>query len=147
MMDIPTSQELNEIEARCDAATEGPWNTRKTKAGLHVNTRAKEVHGTPVLAYLQPGTGRMQENAAFMAAARTDMSRLIRAVRALALDNAILERAIEVDGSCIDGSSPICPIHDTAYCDGRGHCVELLREFLRVHPERMGKAAGIPVDK
>jgi hypothetical protein len=72
--------------------------------------------------------------------------RPIAEVRALALDNAILERAIEVDGSCIDGSSPICPIHDTAYCDGRGHCVELLREFLRVHPERMDKAAGIEVE-
>lgn len=53
-------------------------------------------------------------------------------IRDLALDNAILERAIDVPVRCED-----CVLNDTA-CDSNGRqCTVTIRDHLRAHPERM----------
>ena len=73
-------QKLNEMQARCDAATEGPWehlNPRNT-----YNHAVVDSHGED-LANDYEGVWYFEEDAEFIASARTDMPRLIDALKAV----------------------------------------------------------------
>lgn len=80
---------LDEIQARADAATGGPW--WGSMLGTHVEVFAGEGSGSdPMIASeLRPG------DAEFIAAARADVPRLVAALRAV-LD---LHRPVEVEPS------------------------------------------------
>lgn len=75
-------QRLDEMQAKADAATKGPWFVRDFN-GLHINTKADGGHVCQVWGdvKMEIGTG------AFIAAARTDvpvlLSALLEAVEAL----------------------------------------------------------------
>lgn len=86
MTDLSTA--LDEIEARADAATPGPWITTHGERSIHRAAYARRdlaaVHTTDetwIAHYVDPA------DAAFIAAARSDVPRLVAALRAgLAVD-------------------------------------------------------------
>ena len=71
---------LDQAQARCDAATEGPWALDlkwDERHGTNYGVDAIEAHDTwPVV------DGGIEEDAEFIAAARTDLPRAIAALRA-----------------------------------------------------------------
>ncbi len=77
-----TNEELDEIEARANAATPGPWK--------HADSRDNEVRlehgGFPASGYSHWSMMRPND-ATFIAAARQDVPRLIQEVRRLQKDN------------------------------------------------------------
>ena len=83
------SDDLNlaEIEARAEAATEGPWQLPVAR-GLTVTLYGPtigESHGRPVgknLGRIHVGSSEYEANATFIAHARTDIPLLIAAIRA-----------------------------------------------------------------
>lgn len=87
MTDPLTPAELAEIEARAEAATEGPWETRGLDvyqpAGRHI------AYTGPQREQDYPESCRRVDdaNAAFIAAARTDVPRLAREVARLRAEN------------------------------------------------------------
>jgi hypothetical protein len=106
-----TTAELDAIEARAQAATEGPWATRD--ADRHMVRDAKDV---VLYAYgLEKGG---YANAAFIAAARQDVPRLVAAVREL---RAVVEECEWASYGC-----PVCGhaepgMHATGYRHLEGH--------------------------
>lgn len=84
MSDEPTLESmLDAITARCDAATEGPWLT-----GRHSNPdcNVRYVYpegGDPVCSEVCSTYGELEKNVAnsdFIAASRTDVPRLLKAL-------------------------------------------------------------------
>lgn len=93
-----TEQELNEIQARADAATPGPWEHRGKSVRTHV---AKTDYGAPsgwdggicntlgaspafnFDPLCRKKTAQAQTNAVFIAAARSDVPALVAEVRRL----------------------------------------------------------------
>lgn len=76
-----TESELAEIEARAAAASEGPWRATKPPYG-NFGSGEGVLYGNSLIcstAWL----GNPQENAEFIAAARTDVPKLVEAVRRL----------------------------------------------------------------
>lgn len=80
---------LNEIEARAGAATEGLWETFRTRPsewapyyGVKINDQYREI--VPAKADWEGfGYGATEKDAAFIAAARTDVPELVAEVRRL----------------------------------------------------------------
>ena len=70
---------LDEIQARADAATEGPWEAATSEATM--NDRSEYRFGVPSRPQAFRASMRFAD-AAFIAAARTDLPRLVAAVRA-----------------------------------------------------------------
>ena len=74
---------LNEIEARANAATEGPWEAKSetpTMAGAVWNLR---ITGKPGIRMNVTEWQHGMENAEFIAHARTDVPALVAALRAV----------------------------------------------------------------
>lgn len=81
---------LDEIEARADAATPGPWEADVTEVSQHwsrpepwATVVSSEVH---CMAYCYGGSGRgieRETDAEFIAHARTDVPALVAALRAV----------------------------------------------------------------
>ena len=71
---MTAADRLNEIEARANAATEGPWIVAIYKNECKVETKRERWH---VASYASP------EDAAFIAHARTDVPALVAALRAV----------------------------------------------------------------
>ena len=71
---MTAADRLNEIEARANAATEGPWIVAIYKNECKVETKRERWH---VASYASP------EDAAFIARARTDVPALVAALRAV----------------------------------------------------------------
>ena len=71
---MTAADRLNEIEARANAATEGPWIVAIYKNECKVETKRERWH---VASYASP------EDAEFIAHARTDVSDLVAALRAV----------------------------------------------------------------
>ena len=71
---MTATDRLNEIEARANAATEGPWIVAIYKNECKVETKRERWH---VASYASP------EDAAFIAHARTDVPALVAALRAV----------------------------------------------------------------
>ena len=81
--ELLTEQELSEIEARCDAASPGPWvsyveGRDHTSGSSFIMTGAPERRGEDI--ELTGATARDQD---FIASARQDVPRLIAEVRRL----------------------------------------------------------------
>ena len=72
-----SEKEIAGMRARCEAATEGPWKAKRGSRGLHVNHTCERLSGTPILAYMEPGTGDEEANARFFAHARADLPRCL----------------------------------------------------------------------
>ena len=83
-MSDPIMQKLDEMQIRCDAATEGPWEIYDDGWDISVCTASD---GTPGIAYvaekLRQGRDEGESDARFVAASRTDMPKLIAALRAV----------------------------------------------------------------
>lgn len=71
---------LDEIQARADAATEGPWEAATSEATM--NDRSEYRIGLPSRPQVFRASMRSAD-AAFIAAARTDLPRLVAALRAV----------------------------------------------------------------
>jgi hypothetical protein len=77
-----TDQELQEMEARANAATEGPWDV-----WMQFNVLNKNGRGVAAAGGYQTNVNQEKEfkanlsNAAFIAAARTDLPRVIAELR------------------------------------------------------------------
>lgn len=78
------TQALDEMQARCNAATEGPWEIYDDGWDISVCTAGD---GTPGITYvaekLRQGRDEGESDARFVAASRTDMPKLIAALRAV----------------------------------------------------------------
>lgn len=139
-----TPEDLAEIRARCEAAADGPWVGGRRLADEPVFVYGNdgdvvaEAHDW-VLGFTLEGQeqrGRAEETAAFIAAARTDVPRLlaeVEALRALAVE---LAWVVEEAGPCWDdlgysrcyahgGSDWPCP---TASARARAREMGLLQE-------------------
>lgn len=76
-MTSPTDAELDEMQARCDAATEGPWDINND---LGTDEIYCDWHSVGPIALV----GQFADaNSIFIAHARTDIPRLIAEVRRL----------------------------------------------------------------
>jgi hypothetical protein len=103
---------LNKIEARCNAAMPGPWRAVPRSSDGHVGY----FLGAEIEPLEQPVRGQFayMPDAEFIAAARTDVPRLVAEIRrlraalaapALALDGEALAAAVEDDcGALLDGA-------------------------------------------
>ena len=121
---------LNEIEARANAATEGPWApdeyTEVDPDGFYELSRviAPDPDGDDWCAIGVVHTGILRPDAAFIAHARTDVPALVAALRAV-LD---LHRAHECTSSFADDDP--CFIMHGGSCALSGTC----RECHNNHP-------------
>jgi hypothetical protein len=75
-----TDAELDAIEARCRAATSGPWGFRPLVA---IESAAREVVGIDWITEDTADLALRDEDGAFIAAARTDVPALVAEVRRL----------------------------------------------------------------
>jgi len=78
-----TDAELDGMEARCNAATPGPWDARPGTYKVYIGSANDDL--TFSLQYLHPSDGRRtfaEEDGEFIAAVRTDMPRLLCDLRA-----------------------------------------------------------------
>jgi hypothetical protein len=88
MSDPMTEEELAEIEARANAAAEGPWIVVDTFQGQESGVE-DAVGFSVVQPYIEfENSGLSPENARFIAAARSDIPRLITEIKRLRSDNA-----------------------------------------------------------
>jgi hypothetical protein len=99
-----TNEELEEIELRCEAATPGPWFVRHLDDDYAMNLTAVSTtpdtgqgerwpnfDSTTIVAatlvqqprYVDLADGRWDENARFIAHARTDIPRLVAEIKRL----------------------------------------------------------------
>lgn len=104
-----TDAYLNAMQARCDAATHGPWAAFIKARTIQVDIGDKAHGKRPNIVDWTGFDGcgldlnKQRKNAAFIAAARTDMPRLIAEVRALHAWHQ--DRGQEIDrliAECID---------------------------------------------
>lgn len=83
-MTDPIMQKLDEMQARCNAATPGPWEIYDDGWDIGVCIAGD---GTPGIAYvaekLRQGRDEGESDARFVAAARTDLPKVITALRAV----------------------------------------------------------------
>jgi hypothetical protein len=88
MINQVTEEELAEIEARANAAAEGPWIVVDTFQGQESGVE-DAVGFSVVQPYIEfENSGLSPENARFIAAARSDIPRLITEIKRLRSDNA-----------------------------------------------------------
>jgi len=87
-----TEDQLKEIEARAAKATKGPWDVPKLDDGGRANIVGSK--GRAVFMTLCHGSTDCEDNAAFIAAARTDVPALVAVLREARASNAILVRAV-----------------------------------------------------
>ena len=92
---------LDEIEARTQAATPGPWDVEKSLpwVGYHIDRANYKIQcWRPFDEYYDPGA---RTDAEFIAAARTDVPLLCRALRLAAQEvyEAAFDIKIEYDGN------------------------------------------------
>ena len=73
-MSDPIMRKLNEMQARCDAATDGPWEAEGSQV-WRINSLVTAVR--------DHSASERRPDAEFIAASRTDMPRLIAALRAV----------------------------------------------------------------
>ena len=93
--ELLTPAELAEIRARCDAATPGPWQTEKGRVlTTEIGYLVAVAESVPASFYTAKPAGslyeRMAANAAFIAASRTDVPRLLATIEAM---QAVIHRA------------------------------------------------------
>lgn len=89
MADRPTTDELAAMRARCEAATEGPW---EVLSGYEV----RSPHGHICEVRDLPRRGTWMTNAAFVAAARTDLPAALDEIDALRAERDTERAAAEV---------------------------------------------------
>ena len=80
-----TPEELDAIEARCEAATPGPWRAEVEKAGIGWGAQLIDGHGVPMLnlgLWISSDKPKAHRDHAFIAASRQDIPRLVAALRA-----------------------------------------------------------------
>lgn len=97
--------ELDAMQAREEAATEGPWEARDTAKGIEVHPVCDTVKAT-----WKVMREKAQRNVDFMAHARTDQPRLRIALQAAQAEIEKLReglRACEIDSNCPHDDS--CP--------------------------------------
>jgi hypothetical protein len=100
---------LDAIQARADKATPGPWAKGAKASGLNENLVLFGPRFTDPFAVVHGDRDRALngQDAAFIAAAREDIPRLVRALRAAL---AGLRCEYEPDGTCGKGwTPPTCP--------------------------------------
>lgn len=99
-----TQEQLNEIKARAEAATPGPWEVEK-------DSDVKDIDFGPILDWpwriwgpdqaplidFSGGCDVRSEDAEFIAHARTDIPRLLEEITSLQAKNAKLDKAL---GDC-----------------------------------------------
>ncbi len=90
-----TPEELNEIKARCEAATSGPWEVIDAPIGM-IGAMAIAWTGNAIYVGTtwKPGGGILS-NADFIAHACTDIPALLAEVEQLTAENARLREALE----------------------------------------------------
>lgn len=76
MTDPMTTERLDEIEARADAATDGPWEAWDRGIGFEVHVDGEGLNSEFRETF-------QQADAEFIAAARTDVPQLVTALRAV----------------------------------------------------------------
>ncbi|NUS14539.1 MAG: hypothetical protein HOY69_24595 [Streptomyces sp.] len=89
-MNQPQPLDLDAIQARCDAATPGPWHVEDDKRDLNRWVTDKSGYLEINFGYLNNGT---QADARFVAHARTDVEQLTARVRELEAENLRLRTA------------------------------------------------------
>lgn len=92
-----TPEHLAEIEARAEAATEGPWTEGQDSAVWNARIYGPPNSGhrsTSLCEVLQNGAGDAANNRAFIAHARTDIPDLLAAYKAAQEENERLKAAI-----------------------------------------------------
>jgi hypothetical protein len=85
-----TQDELNEIQARADAATPGEWAVAKSKARRRSLMRFNEQEGYSILSWKGFVTTSYERDSIFIAHARADVPRLVEEVRRLQSELAAL---------------------------------------------------------
>jgi hypothetical protein len=77
------NKRLDKIEKQASEATPGPWVPSKGKRGMHANVLETDILGATVCDCESIGVRRRdhRKNAAFIAAARTDVPKLVAALR------------------------------------------------------------------
>ena len=78
---MSAADRLNEIEARANAATKGPWHRYGTWP--YEVYAPREPDGGPYIASMTGDDGHNESNAEFIAHARTDVPALVAALRAV----------------------------------------------------------------
>ena len=116
-MPDPIMQKLDEMQARCDAATEGPWESDGGEVAQHWSLPEpwKQVVSGHVscMAYCYGGSCWPIEREAdsdFITASRTDMPRLIAALKAVVEEH--YPNGAQPDCNCC---SPTCACGHWAY--------------------------------
>ena len=92
-------QACAEIQQRCDAATEGPWEVAERFWMIIANDRLL----ADCIGEFQMGPTEAKANAAFIAHARSDIPLLLRAVAELQAENKRLAEALELAGGWFQG--------------------------------------------
>lgn len=144
-------QKIDEMQARCDAATEGPWAVEfagdfgdQSAVILCSRWRGSDSMLNTV------GFGEDVDTARFVASARTDMPRLIAALRAVSAEHA--PESLDLlhpdcaEGACDhdpdDPENPSdCPVVKTTVCAG---CLDLAQRAWRFYGEEGVEAVEYP---
>lgn len=92
-----TPEELEQIKAREERATPGPWYHQQAFSGQHFVGEGPSDAPTP-LALMHGSFDKQARNAAFVTAARTDIPELIAEVERLRAELAELRRGLERPG-------------------------------------------------
>ena len=127
---MSAADRLDQIEARANAATEGPWTpdeyTEVDPDGFYELSRviAPDPDGDDWCAIGVVHTGILRPDADFIAAARTDVPALVAALRAVLEPHTPHECV-----SSLAGDDPCLILHGGA-CALRGRC----RECHHTHP-------------
>lgn len=139
-----TDQYLDEIEARCNAATPGPWVAGRGDVATIVDgyeskwIYAKDRYLAIASGYEIPNWEEVMANARFIAASSTDIPRLVAEVRRLRAELATYQSDIEA-GRLVRSNREWVPISDRL--PNPGDVVEIMERLettleARYEPEQ-----------
>lgn len=131
-------EQLEEIRARAEAATEGPWFTGG--AGRWPSLKPHELIVSPKYPLMEfEDTEQGRADAKFVAAARTDVPALLDEIdRQMSTLHAVLMGAAEDYRQCIVAARASMSDADYQRCNGRA-------EAYRQAATRLAESSGLPI--